>query len=365
MGKKIATVPGLHQHLAWRAMIQYFGCEFAELPELNEEMFKWGDSKSPEYACLPVSMYLGYQRELAKQGVRDFFVYGGRSERSCRYNDLFVYPEKILREEGYKDYKVYFWGGYGGKRSFAQLQEVVGDHSLPKLVGGILVFTRMLGVTDNLNNLANYVRPREVNQGDADKCLKKWLEELKQVKDKKLPRKIEKLAEKDFKKIKLDDSRKLVKLAFTGDFFKVHEPFMHFDTIKKLNKLGVEVKQPLPFSLTFIGTNKIPTRKRYRHRFLKLQKKSRKYLESNPASFLDIEVGEAIEELEDGAQGIIHFQTFSCIPDIISKPIYDRIGKDYNVPVLHYMRDTHASDTAYQTRLEAFVDLIKRKQTTK
>jgi benzoyl-CoA reductase/2-hydroxyglutaryl-CoA dehydratase subunit BcrC/BadD/HgdB len=50
------------------------------------------------------------------------------------------------------------------------------------------------------------------------------------------------------------------------------------------------------------------------------------------------------------------------MPDIMFKPILDRIARDFHVPIIHYMRDTHASDTAYQTRLEAFAELLRRKE---
>lgn len=360
-----SSLPALHSHLAMRAMFQYFGEEFIDLPEMTEDMLAWGESKSPEYACLAYKIYMGYLRKLAIAGQNDVFVYGVRSNRACRYMDLLNGFQDTLREEGFKNFTIHYWGGYGVKESFAQLKKIMGGPSFSKMIIGILVYSATLEATDELDAMANVARPREVEKGAADRWLRKWLKEIKSVKKRSQPYKIVKRARRDYVNIKLDNNRDIVKLAFAGDLFKIHEPFFHFDTIRKLNELGAEVKQPQTFSLMFMGVNKIPTRAGYRSQFEKYLRLAKKYLSSMPASYVDMGLGEIIDELNNGAQGIVHFQSFGCMPDIMFKPILDRIGKDYGVPVIHYMRDTHASDTAYQTRLEAFVDLIKRKELKK
>jgi len=362
MAKKFASFPGLYEYLAMRAMFQYFGKEFEELPDLNNSMLKYGEAKSPEYACLPFKIYLGFFKELAERGVTDVLVHGTRNIRACRYLDLWQGMQKIIREDGHPDFTFHFWGGYGAKRSFSQLKRVMDGPSFPKMIWGILVYSAALETTDLLNDLANKSRPREVEKGSTDRWLKNHLSKLKKVTKRSQPKRIYKEALAAYENIKLDKNRDIVRVAFTGDLFKVHEPFFHFDTIRKLNELGVEVKQPESFSLMFIGVNKLPSRSNYTRQFKELVHKSKKYLRSLPASYFDLGIGEVVDELEKGAEGIVHFQSFGCMPDIMFKPILDRIGKDYGVPVLHYMRDTHASDTAYQTRLEAFVDLIKRKK---
>jgi len=356
-----ASIPALHSHLAMRAMFQYFGKRFIDLPEMTEDMLTWGEANSPEYACLAYKIYMGYLRKLAQKGQNDIFVYGVRSIRACRYMDLMNGFQRTLRAEGFPDFTMHYWGGYGAKKSFAQLKRIMGGPSFPKMLMGVFVYSATLEATDELDAMANKARPRELEEGSVDRWLKKWLSEIKHVDRRSQPYKIIKRARQDFAKLELGENREIVKLAFAGDLFKVHEPFFHFDTIRKLNRLGVEVKQPQVFSLMFMGTNRVPTRAGYRGKFKKYQQLAKKYLHSMPASYFDMGIGEVIDELDNGAQGIVHFQSFGCMPDIMFKPILDKIGKDYSVPVIHYMRDTHASDGAYQTRLEAFVDLIKRK----
>lgn len=360
-----ASFPALNEHVAMRVMFQYFGQRFVALPPITEEMLTWGEAKSPEYACLPFKIYVAFCREAAKRGAMGFFVYGVRNIRACRYIDLWEGIQKIVRREGYPDFTVYYWGGYGAMKSFKTLKKVMGGPSYPKMIKGILVYCAVLAATDELNDLANIARPREIISGSVDRWLNQWLKKLEPVNRKNQPRQIVVAAKEDFQKIKLDQTRPIIRVALAGDLFKIHEPFFHFDTIRKLNRLGVEVKQPQSFSLLFKGGNKIWPGGYYHWQFVKYQKKSKKYLKSIPGSYFDVGIGEIVDQLEQGAKGIVHFQSFGCMPDIMFKPILDRIAKDFHVPIIHYMRDTHASDAAYQTRLEAFADLLKRKEAKK
>lgn len=357
---KISSYPALNQYIAMKAMFNFFGREFVEVPELTERMLSLGAASAPEYSCLPVKAYYGLFRELIDKGVHDLFVYGASDIRCCRYIDLFEGLGKILEGQGYR-FKMHYMGGFGPlPRVVEQIREVVGDHSAGKIAMGLLVYANALYATDRINDEANRLRPREAVAGSADTWLKHWNGKLKQCKGLLDSLSVAKRALKEAKSIKLDPAKQPIRVAVVGDIFKIHETYLHFDTIRKLAKQGLEARQPISFSLLFLGQNPIPFRGEFRKDFKRYKEKARKYLDSTPASYLEVSVGETIEELENGARGIVHFQSFGCMPDILLKPILDRMAKDFGVPIMHFMRDTHSSDAAYQTRLEAFADLVKK-----
>lgn len=76
---------------------------------------------------------------------------------------------------------------------------------------------------------------------------------------------------------------------------------------------------------------------------------------------MDLSLGDAVHHAKHGVDGIIHFQTFNCMPDVMLRSMLDNVAKEYNVPIVHYMRDEHASDVQYETRLEAFADILHKK----
>ena len=56
---------------------------------------------------------------------------------------------------------------------------------------------------------------------------------------------------------------------------------------------------------------------------------------------------------------------FSCMPEIVSQNILSKVSKEENIPVLTLVLDEQTGKAGYITRIEAFIDLVKRKQMKK
>ena len=79
--------------------------------------------------------------------------------------------------------------------------------------------------------------------------------------------------------------------------------------------------------------------------------------------------GDALECVSDvvfakkkGKDGIIHISPFTCMPEIMSQNIFPTIKEDHNIPLLTLIMDEQTGRAGYITRLEAFVDLMRRKK---
>ena len=79
--------------------------------------------------------------------------------------------------------------------------------------------------------------------------------------------------------------------------------------------------------------------------------------------------GDALECVSDVAfadmkhrDGIIHVSPFTCMPEIMSQNIFPAMREDHNIPILTLVMDEQSGKAGYITRLEAFVDLMRRKK---
>ncbi|KLU62814.1 hypothetical protein CEB3_c07750 [Peptococcaceae bacterium CEB3] len=72
-------------------------------------------------------------------------------------------------------------------------------------------------------------------------------------------------------------------------------------------------------------------------------------------------IGHTVMYAEQGFDGIIQLAPFACIPEIVSKAIMPRITHDTGIPVLTFFLDEQTAKAGVQTRLEAFVDMVERK----
>lgn len=52
------------------------------------------------------------------------------------------------------------------------------------------------------------------------------------------------------------------------------------------------------------------------------------------------------------------------MPEIVAKSILPNVSKDYSFPIMTLIIDEMTGEAGYMTRIEAFMDLIKRKRRT-
>ena len=79
--------------------------------------------------------------------------------------------------------------------------------------------------------------------------------------------------------------------------------------------------------------------------------------------------GDALECVSDvayadkkGKDGIIHISPFTCMPEIMSQNIFPKMREEHDIPILSLVMDEQTGKAGYITRLEAFVDLMRRKK---
>ncbi len=74
-------------------------------------------------------------------------------------------------------------------------------------------------------------------------------------------------------------------------------------------------------------------------------------------------VGAAFDFLTSGqVDGLIYLLSFSCGPDSLLKELIDGRAKTSAVPYMSLILDEHAGTGGIQTRVEAFVDMVRRKR---
>ena len=135
---------------------------------------------------------------------------------------------------------------------------------------------------------------------------------------------------------------------------------------KELGSLGVQVHRQINLS-DWIDRSLYPSILRFSESH---DEKTRRFARE----FIKRDIGgDAVESIGDAAiaasseitDGIVHLLPFTCMPEIIAQNILPNVRKEKDVPVLSLVMDEYTGRAGFVTRLEAFVDLIKRRKTTK
>ena len=97
--------------------------------------------------------------------------------------------------------------------------------------------------------------------------------------------------------------------------------------------------------------------------FARSRRLAHRYLRECPGGEAIRTVGEAIHFTEGGlVDGIVHVFPFTCMPENMALEALQQLSADTGMPVLSLSFDEHTSRTGLLTRLEAFVDLVKRRK---
>ena len=126
--------------------------------------------------------------------------------------------------------------------------------------------------------------------------------------------------------------------------------------------MGVEVQRQIMFSdwLEHVLKPSIFYKKEsHRERCVKYAKK---YMKRAIGGECIETIGDTVYAAKHGIDGIIHISPFSCMPEIVAQNILPKVSKNENIPVLSLVLDEQTGKAGYITRIEAFIDLIKRRQ---
>lgn len=346
--------------VAWAAALEKIGVEPFIPPYTNKKTLSLGTKHSPEAICLPYKLILGNFIEAIENGAD--YVAMITSPGCCRLGEYGNCIHQALIDMGYdaKYIELTLYDGLKGMYNF--LKEVSGKNNPILFARAINIGIRKMFVLDDLEDLLSYYRAREINLGDAEKHFNNALEIIKAAKSTSALKKAKKAAFNELKKTEIDKTREVLNVDVTGEIYLVCDPFSNQNILRELGRMGVQTRRSLTIS-GFIKDAIIP--KIFRDTETHLQ---RAYRLAQPYLMRDIG-GDSLECVSDvayaderGIDGIIHISPFTCMPEIMSQNIFPAMRENCEIPILPLIMDEQTGKAGYLTRLEAFVDLMRRRK---
>ena len=346
--------------IAWAAALKKIGVEPFIPPYTSKKTLSLGTKHSPEAICLPYKLILGNFIEAIEGGAD--YVAMITSPGCCRLGQYGNSIENALVDMGYHARYVELSLYDGIKGMYNVLKDISGKNDPILFARAINIAIRKMFLLDDLEENLAYYRAREINQGDADKHYAKALQYVKDVEHSRDLKRAKKLAFDEMKKVQIDPKKEVLNVDLTGEIYLVCDSFSNQNITKELGKMGVQVRRSLTVS-SFIKDAIIP--KAFRDGETHLQ---RAYRMAKPYLMRDIG-GDSLECVSDvayanerGIDGIIHISPFTCMPEIMSQNIFPAMRENCDIPILPLIMDEQTGKAGYLTRLEAFVDLMRRRK---
>ncbi|MCL2337400.1 MAG: acyl-CoA dehydratase activase-related protein [Firmicutes bacterium] len=133
--------------------------------------------------------------------------------------------------------------------------------------------------------------------------------------------------------------------ALVGYPYIINDQYISVDVVNRLRRFGINVLTPDNLSPLAIATRRYASGKRLFWTFSDKVLRSTRYFTEHK-----------------NIDGIIHLSAFGCGPDSIVDKFIRMDDNPRNVPFMSLIIDEHSGEAGIGTRLEAFVDMVKRKK---
>ena len=319
-------------------------------PIINLNTMESGSKYSPDFVCAPFKYTLGTLINGLELGADILIQFGG----GCRYGYYASLQEEILKDLGYKFkmYNLVTAGHTDIKRIYKIIKEIDPNIKLRRLIRYGIVAMYMVKYMDIIDN---YIRENigfEVVKGSFIKLKSKMLCDFSKCKGLIHLKRLYRKYKKEFRRIKIDKPKDYLKVGLIGELYTLMEENANYGLEYELARHGISITRFT--NVTYL--------------LLKKRKEVRKYLKKmkNIKYRLGADALDNIYHTEylckKGYDGIIHIKSSFCTPEIGAMPIINKIAKKYEVPVIFFSFDTNTSKVGVETRIEAFVDMIKMKR---
>jgi predicted nucleotide-binding protein (sugar kinase/HSP70/actin superfamily) len=279
----------------------------------------------------------------------------------CRNSSYSQLLRDVLHDLGYKfklvSTAVFEKGGLFALPQF--LRQFMDNFSMSDVLREISLAISKMNVLDQLERRVQFIRPREITPGSVEKVWKEGIARTDEASNQELLKQARLDMLRKLDQVEIDPARRPVKVATTGEYYAVLEPFFNLDIERVLGQLGAEVHRTLMLGdwvkitmiLEALGIHKS-----------EIDRAARPYLRWNIGGEGLVTVGQSVIHARKGFHGIVELLPFTCIPEITVLNILPRIRRDLNIPIIPFILDEQSGQAGMKTRLEAFVDLLYRRR---
>jgi len=317
----------------------------------NKKTIELGSKYSPDDICMPFKYNLGNYINALESGANTLIQAGG----GCRYGYYAELQKEILQN---LDYKFDFINLIQNNHiSLVKLYKTSKKLN-PKLNIFKYIYYLLQGliIMITMDKLDKYLRENigfEEKKGTFENIEKKYKNALKQENLSIIKIiKIYKNYKKIYNEIPLKKEPKL-EILLIGELYSLMDSEASNNLERNLAKEGIKV-------IRYTNLTYLLLIKKFMRRILLF--KGRKYLKYTLGADGTESVVHAIEHCKKGIDGIIHIKSFSCVPEINAISSLNQISDDYNVPIIYLSFDGQNNISNIDTKIEAFIDMIKSKK---
>lgn len=357
----VITLPHLgNVYIAAKVFFDQLGIKYV-LPETNgRKALEIGSRFSPDEICLPFKLMVGNYISAIENGADTLVLVG--SCGPCRFGEYGELIIRILKKSGYDVNFIIIDSpkDIGREQLIDRLRIMTEESRLStssKIVSAIRAAGIMNGI-DKMEKMVNLMGCLDMVPGTSIKLYNKCIGEMCSTANYHAVKSTMDSYFNDIRSTKRNLNKNPIKVAIVGEIYTIIEPFANMYIEEKLINLGVSVYRRLTPSWWVKNLLLTPLRLNS----LNIRYNSREYLSKYIGGHARECVGETVMASKEGYDGVIQIEPLGCMPEIVAKSIISAISRDKGIPVLSLVVDEMTGTSGFETRIEAFIDMLERRR---
>lgn len=318
-----------------------------------------GAKIAPESACLPLKINLGNYIQAYEEGADTIIITGGKGP--CRFGYYSEIEKAILKDMGIKmDVVALEIPDNGVMGLVERIKKLTGGFNIYRILKAVTEAANTSVKVDELERLTFKTRARELEKGTTNRIYNSFKKEVLNCLG---YREVEGMIQgtmAELTKIKLNTETEPLKVGIIGEIYTTIDSDSSLNMDIQLGNMGIEVSRAVTVSGWVLDhmlkpALHLPTDDRF-------EKYSKPYLQTMIGGHAQETVGNSIIYAKEGYDGLLQIYPLTCMPEIVAQCILPAVSTDYNIPLLTLIIDEMSGEEGYITRLEAFVDLLKKRR---
>lgn len=350
-----------HMGNSWigiKALLERLNLDVVVPPPVTKRTFELGIKHSPEFACMPLKINIGNFIEAMENGADSIVMAGGWGP--CRFGYYAQIEKEILQDLGYH-FKMIILEAPDSNVSelLNQLKELGNRVSKWQALEAVRFGWNKLETVENIERHIEYYLPRVKDKTSLERVYTEALHNIDQAQNRKQIKQIDREISAHIKAMEMNRFEP-IKIALIGEIYTLLEPAANSYTARALGHLGAEISRNI-YVTNWLNDNVFNGWvKKTRHK--SLLQAARPYLKNTVGGHGQETIGSAIDYARQNYDGVIQIAPLTCMPEIVAQSILPRISKEQDIPCMSLYFDEQSGTAGFQTRLEAFVDMISRKK---
>lgn len=344
--------------IALKALFTGLNLEVVPPPPVSRRTMELGSKYSPEFACLPLKINVGNFIEALENGADTVVMAGGWGP--CRFG-YYAQVERDILNELMFDYQMIILEAPDSRLSelFKQFKSLGENVSLWQALRAIKFAWGKLNAVEKMEKGLEYILPRAADPVRAERIYHQSLAAIDAAGDDEAIRKAVGDAEKNWQGLSRH-SRPVIKLGLVGEIYTILEPAANYHLINHLGFLGAEVTRSI-YITDWINDHLLGGFIKKSHH-LQVINSARPYINYWVGGHGQESVGATVEFARQGYDGVIQIGPLTCMPEIVAHSVLGRVSQVEGIPCMTLYFDEHSGTAGVYTRVEAFVDMLRRQK---